>query len=266
MAAKASKVDKASKRVAFVTGAGRGIGRAIALALADKGHALVVGARSRDQIESLAKEIQSMQGAVLPVLLDVTQESSITKAVSIAQKEFGQIDILINNAGTAKSAPILKTELSLWNELIELNLTGTFLCTKAVLGGMMERGWGRVVNIASVAGKVGAPYISAYTASKHGVIGLTRALAAELAEKGVTVNAICPGYVNTPLTDKNIQNIVDRTGRSAKDTRSFLEGLSPQKRMIEPEEVAALALYLCSEEASGINGQAINLDGGAVQS
>jgi NAD(P)-dependent dehydrogenase (short-subunit alcohol dehydrogenase family) len=176
----------------------------------------------------------------------------------------GGPDILVNNAGVAESAPLTKTPDEMWRRHIEINLSGTFYCTRAALPAMIERGWGRVINVASVAGKTGAPYIAAYSASKHGVLGLTRSAALEVATKGVTVNAICPGYVDTDMTTRALENIEATTGRSAAQSLEAIRNTSPQRRLIEPEEVAALALLLASHEGRGINGQAINVDGGGV--
>jgi NAD(P)-dependent dehydrogenase (short-subunit alcohol dehydrogenase family) len=173
-------------------------------------------------------------------------------------------DILVNNAGIAESAPLAKTGDDLWHRHLAINLTGTFYCTRAALPEMLERGWGRVINVASIAGKTGAPYIAAYAASKHGVLGLTRSVALEVAAKGITVNAICPGYVDTDMTTRGIENVTAKTGRSADQALEVIKKMSPQNRLITVEEVAALALLLASEEGRGINGQAINIDGGTV--
>ena len=181
------------------------------------------------------------------------------------KEKFGRgPDILVNNAGIAESAPFLKTDRVMWERHLGINLGGTLRCTQAMLPEMIERGWGRVINIASIAGKTGAPYISAYSASKHAVLGLTRSLALEVAEKGITVNAICPGYVDTEMTSRGIENIVAKTGKSAGDALAVLKRSSPQNRLVTAEEVAALALLLATHEGRGINGQAINVDGGTV--
>jgi NAD(P)-dependent dehydrogenase (short-subunit alcohol dehydrogenase family) len=173
-------------------------------------------------------------------------------------------DILVNNAGVAESAPLIRTTDELWNRLLAINLTGTFYCTRAGLPPMIERGWGRVINVASIAGKIGAPYIAAYSASKHGVLGMTRSAALEVAAKGITVNAICPGYVDTEMTTRGVENITQKTGIAAERAMESITNMSPQKRLITSEEVAALALLLASEDGRGINGQAINVDGGTV--
>ena len=159
---------------------------------------------------------------------------------------------------------LVKTDDELWHRHLAINLNGTFYCTRAALPSMIERGWGRVINVASIAGKTGAPYVAAYSASKHGVIGLTRSVALEVATKGITVNAICPGYVDTEMTTRGIENITKKTRLSADEAMESIKKMSPQNRIIEPEEVAALALLLASEDGRGINGQAINVDGGSV--
>jgi 3-hydroxybutyrate dehydrogenase len=199
------------------------------------------------------------------VACDVSQSEHIEPAFAHIAEVFGRRpDILVNNAGIAESAPLLKTTDELWQRHLAINLSGTFYCTRAALPAMVERGWGRIINVASVAGKTGMPYIAAYAASKHGVLGLTRSVALEVATKGVTVNAICPGYVETAMAQHAIENITDKTGKPAAEARAILERLSPQQRLVTPEEVAALAILLASQEGRGINGQAINVDGGSV--
>jgi NAD(P)-dependent dehydrogenase (short-subunit alcohol dehydrogenase family) len=173
--------------------------------------------------------------------------------------------ILVNNAGIAGSAKLADTTDEMWDRMLRVNATGAFYCTRAVLPMMLQAKWGRVVNIASIAAKAGGLYIAAYTASKHALLGLTRAVAAEVAARGITVNAVCPGYVDTEMTDASAANISKRTGRSEQDARKVLEGFSPQGRLMTAPEVAALTTYLCSEVARGINGQSLVIDGGAVQ-
>ena len=173
-------------------------------------------------------------------------------------------DILVNNAGVAASAPLTRTTDEMWNRIIGVNLTGTFNCTRAALPHMLERGWGRVINIASIAGKTGAPYIAAYTASKHGVVGFTRAVATEVATKGITVNAICPGYVDTNMVRTAVDTITQKTGMDSEAALDTLKRMNPQQRLVTPDEVAGVAMLLVSDDGRGINGQAINIDGGAV--
>jgi 3-hydroxybutyrate dehydrogenase len=257
---------KLQDRIALITGGGRGIGRAIALAFAGEGASVAVAARSANQVAAVAREIAGRNSRdPLSLVCDVSDVSSVEQMFASVAEHFGRgPDIMVNNAGIAESAPITKTDDELWQRHLAINLSGTFYCTRAALPQMIERGWGRVINVASIAGKTGGPYISAYSASKHGVLGLTRSVALEVATKGITVNAICPGYVDTEMTTRGIENIAKKTRLSADEAMDSIRKMSPQNRIIEPEEVAALALLLASEEGRGINGQAINVDGGSV--
>jgi 3-hydroxybutyrate dehydrogenase len=257
---------KLENRIALITGGGRGIGRAIAVAFATEGAQVAVAARTFEQVEQVAREIaDKFSTRALPVVCDVSDVASVEKLFQDFNETFGRSpDILVNNAGIAESAPLTKTTDDLWQRHLAINLSGTFYCTRAALPQMIARGWGRVINIASIAGKTGAPYIAAYSASKHGVLGLTRSAALEVAAKGITVNAICPGYVDTDMTTRGIENITKKTGLSAAQAMESIKKMSPQNRIVEPEEVAALALLLASDEGRGINGQAINVDGGSV--
>jgi NAD(P)-dependent dehydrogenase (short-subunit alcohol dehydrogenase family) len=250
----------------LITGGGRGIGRAVALAFAREGASVVVAARTTEQVTSVAEEIEQECGTkALAVSCDVASAESVARMFDEGDALFGRRpDILVNNAGIAESAPLVKTTDELWHKHLNINLSGTFYCTRSALPAMVERGWGRIINIASIAGKTGAPYIAAYSASKHGVLGLTRSVALEVATRGITVNAICPGYVETLMTERAIENITNRTGRSESDARATIEHMSPQNRLVTPEEVAELALLLASEEGRGITGQAINIDGGSL--
>jgi 3-hydroxybutyrate dehydrogenase len=251
-------------RVALVTGGGRGIGRAIALALARAGFDVAVVARSRESVERVAGEISALGRRSQAALCDVTRASEVDAAVAGVRQTLGPIEILVNNAGIADSAPLAKLDEAQWDRTMAVNLKGTYLCTRAVVGEMIARGSGRIINVASIAGRVGFAYTSAYCASKHGVLGFTRAVALELARKGITVNAICPGWVDTELTVSTIARIVEATGRSPEDARRTLEAMSPQHRLIRPEEVAAVAVFLASDAAAGITGQGIDVDGGEV--
>ena len=251
---------------AVVTGGGRGIGAAVARALAEEGASVVVSARSQDEIEAVAEELRADGHAAWAVPCDVTDPAQVFGLAEAGGEHLGQADILVNNAGTVTSAPLKALTLELWNRILAVNATGVFLCTKAFLPGMVERGWGRVVNVASIAGKTGGPYISAYSASKHAVIGFTRSVAAEVATSGVTVNAVCPGYVDTPMTDRSVDRIVEKTGADPEAVRETMRRTSPQNRLMEPEEVALAVVNLCHPGAKGINGQAIVVDGGGVQS
>jgi 3-hydroxybutyrate dehydrogenase len=257
---------KLENRIALITGGGRGIGRAIALAFAQEGAQIVVAARTLAQVESVAREVHDQfQMKAVPVACDVSDVSSVTMMFEQTTNVLGRgPDILVNNAGIAESAPIGKTDDELWNRHLAINLSGSFYCTRAALPAMAERGWGRIINIASIAGKTGAPYIAAYSASKHGLLGLTRSTALEVAAKGITANAICPGYVDTEMTIRGVENITRKTGRSAEEAMEAIRRMSPQNRLVTSEEVAALALLLASEEGGAINGQAINVDGGSV--
>jgi NAD(P)-dependent dehydrogenase (short-subunit alcohol dehydrogenase family) len=225
-----------------------------------------VAARTRAQVDSVAAEVASAFGVeTLAIECDVANAESVIRAFAQVSEKFGRgPDILVNNAGIAETSPFLKTDEAMWQRHLEVNLTGTFRCTRAVLPGMIARGCGRIINIASIAGKTGAPYIAAYSASKHGVLGLTRSLALEVGASGITVNAICPGYVDTEMTSRGIENIVAKTGKSADDALMVLKRASPQNRLVTAEEVASLALLLASDDGRGINGQGINVDGGTV--
>jgi NAD(P)-dependent dehydrogenase (short-subunit alcohol dehydrogenase family) len=259
---------KLTNKLALVTGGGRGIGRAIALQFAREGARVGVAARTLSQVEEVANEIREETGVdTLALVCDVSGVDNVSEMFANFRRSLGRDpDILVNNAGIAESATLDKTTDELWHRHLEINLSGTFYCTRAALPSMLSNGWGRVINIASIAGKTGAPYISAYAASKHGVMGLTRSLAAEVGAKGITVNAICPGYVDTDMVSRGIERITKRTGRSAEEALETLKKMSPQNRLVTSEEVAALALLLASEDGRGINGQGLNIDGGTILS
>lgn len=247
---------------ALVTGAGRGIGEAIVHALAQSGAHVVVSARTRSAIDRVAAAAVEMGARAFAIPCDVTDEASVASLAVEARTQAGPVDILVNNAGSASSAPIAKVTLEEWSRLMAVNATGTFLVTRAFLPDMMSRGYGRVINVASISGLVGARYVSAYTAAKHAVVGFTRAAAAEAAANGVTVNAVCPGYVDTPMTDASVANIEKKTGKSAREARGFLESLSGHGRLVTPEEVADAVLWLAGDGAASVNGATIPIDGG----
>jgi 3-hydroxybutyrate dehydrogenase len=252
-------------RVALITGGGRGIGRSIALAFAHEGADVAVTARTPTEIAAVAEEVTGLGRQAYAVPCDVTEKSSVIRMATAVHERFGRVDLLVNNAGTGRSAPFFKTDLDMWNQMLALNATSMYLVTQAVLKGMLERKYGRVINLVSTAGKIPFRYCTAYVASKHAALGFTRALALEVAGSGVTVNAICPGWVgSTGLFEETIANIVKTTGRDATVAVKALADMSPLKRVMEPEEIAYVALMLASDEAGGINGQGINVCGGSV--
>ncbi|HEX9736956.1 MAG TPA: SDR family NAD(P)-dependent oxidoreductase [Thermoanaerobaculia bacterium] len=250
---------------AVVTGGGRGIGAAVARGLAAAGAAVVVAARSRDEIGETAARLRAAGHRAWSVAADVSDPEQVAALHRQAEEKLGGVDVLVNNAGITSSEPFRDVRLEDWNRLFAVNVTGTMLCTQAFLPGMLERGWGRVVNIASVAGTTGSAYLSAYSAAKHAVVGLTRSVALEVATRGVTINAVCPAYVETDMTAYAVERFTKLLGSSPEETREMILNKSPQRRIFNPEEVAYLVLTLCDPRAYGVNGQAIVLDGGALQ-
>ena len=249
-----------SGRHAVVTGGGRGIGAAIAAALAAAGAKLTLMGRTLALLEEKAAALPAARA----IACDVTDEQAVAAAFAEAAEAFGPVAILVNNAGGAASAPLARTSLELFRQMLDVNLVSAFLCSRAVLPDMLAQGFGRIVNVASVAGLKGAPYISAYAAAKHGVVGLTRALAMETAGKGITVNAVCPSYTETDMARRAVDNIVERTGRSAAEAEAALVEKNPQGRLIRPDEVASTVLWLCAPGSEAITGQAIAIAGGEV--
>jgi len=243
-------------KLALVTGGGRGIGAACAKGLAAAGARVIVCGRTQADLEAVAKET----GGVA-IVADVGDRAATDKLVAALP---GRIDILVNNAGIAESAPLEKTTDGLWDRILEVDATAPFRLVRALAPGMVKAGWGRIVNVASNAGVSGYGYSSAYCAAKHAMVGFTRALAIDLAKTGVTINALCPGWVHTKMSDDAIARIAAKTGRSVDEARASLESMSPQKRMIQPDEVAHAALMLCADGARGIHGQTIVIDGGAI--
>jgi len=248
-------------RHVVVTGAARGIGAAIARSLAAEGARLSLMGRRREPLQQLA---DTLPGEHAVVVADVADADSVNAAFAQARAALGPVAILVNNAGQAESAPFHKTTLQLWQQMIGVNLTGSFLCAQAALPDMLQAKWGRVINIASTAGQKGYPYVSAYVAAKHGVVGLTRSLALEVAKKGVTVNAVCPGYTETDILRESIANVVAKTGRSEAEAMAEFAAGNPQQRIVQPEEVADAVRWLCGEAAGSINGQSISVSGGEV--
>jgi NAD(P)-dependent dehydrogenase (short-subunit alcohol dehydrogenase family) len=251
-----------SGKHALVTGGSRGIGAAVVEML------LVHGARvtsvSRTGSPPGESVASGSREALHHVSADVTDAESVRKAFESARERFGEIAILVNNAGQAASAPFLKTDPALWRRMMAVNLDGTFHCTQAALAGMLAAGWGRIINVASTAGLTGYGYVTAYCAAKHGVVGLTRALAVEVATKGVTVNAVCPGFTDTDIVKETVANIVAKTGRTAEQAQAELASRNPQKRLVRPEEVANTVAWLCLPGSEAITGQAIAVAGGEV--
>jgi NAD(P)-dependent dehydrogenase (short-subunit alcohol dehydrogenase family) len=248
-----------------VTGGGRGAGEAIARSLAEAGAAVLVTARTAAQVERVARDIEAADGRGWAATCDVTDEGSVEALAETALRTLGGVDILVNNAGVAMSSSIQATRLEDWERVFAVNVRGTFLCTRAFLPGMVERGWGRVVNIASTAGLKGDRYMAAYASSKHAVLGFTRSVAAEAARAGVTANAVCPGYLDTDMTRESIARIMQKTGRSTDEALEAILAVNPQRRLIAPAEVAAVVRLLCGAGGAGINGEAITIDGGELR-
>jgi NAD(P)-dependent dehydrogenase (short-subunit alcohol dehydrogenase family) len=258
-------MDTLSGRHALVTGAGSGIGAAIAAALAQAGAAVSIVGRQRDALDAVAARLPKAAS----IIADVTQEEDCAAMIAAAHKAFGPVDIVIPNAGAANSKPFHKTDLRDWQQMVDVNLTGAFLTVKACMADVAREPapgspGGRVVFIASTAGLKGYPYVAAYCAAKHGVVGLARALATEFARKPVTINAICPGYTDTPLVASAVAEISARTGRSAEEATAELTRNNPQRRLIAPDEIAQTVLWLCSSAASSITGQTISVSGGEI--
>jgi 3-hydroxybutyrate dehydrogenase len=253
-------------KTAFVTGASRGIGRAIALEFARSGANVMLASRSVNDLETLAAEIRALGHKAIAIPCDLNEPSSLDAAVARAQSELGPIDVLVNNAGITQGVKFTQMTPELWARIMTINVESAVRLMQLTLDPMAARGWGRVINVASIAAKSGLRYSAAYNASKHALLGVTRSVALDYATKGVTVNAICPGWVLTPMAEETVQNIMQKTGRSRDEAVHSLVKDVPMGRMIEPLEVAALATFLASDQARGITGQGYNIDGGTVLS
>jgi NAD(P)-dependent dehydrogenase (short-subunit alcohol dehydrogenase family) len=250
-------------RHAVVTGASRGIGAAIAAALAADGVRVSLLGRDAGNLQRVSDHLGGAVGA-FPIVADITDPSSLRGAFDAARSHFGPVHLLVNNAGQAASAKFTDTDEALWSRLIAVNLTGTYLCTRHAVPDMLAQEFGRIVNIASIAGLRGAAYISAYASSKHAVIGLTRSLALEYATRNITVNAVCPGFVDTDIVKDAIANIKSKTGRNDSEALAALVATNPQRRLIEPREVADTVMWLCRPGSESVTGQSIVLAGGEV--
>ncbi|MBI4245458.1 MAG: SDR family oxidoreductase [Planctomycetes bacterium] len=247
---------KLNGKVAIVTGASSGIGKAIALLFSKEGAKIAICGRSKERLDETSRNLKESH---LSLTCDVTKEAEVNAFVDKVEERFGRIDILVNNAGDPTSMPISKMTLDFWNRIISANLTSVFLCTSACLPVMMRQRYGHIVNVASIVGKMGGKYISAYSAGKHGVLGFTRSVAIEVKDYGITINAVCPGFVDTPATDRNIENITQKTGMSPEEIRKFMAKENQSGKIITSEEVAMEVLNLAADETGKKNGEAIDL-------
>jgi NAD(P)-dependent dehydrogenase (short-subunit alcohol dehydrogenase family) len=256
-------MESIAGRVALVTGGGRGIGRAIALALARAGADVAVAARSVPEIEAVAAEVQALGRRSTFLPLDVLDRAALAASPAAVAAALGPVDVLVSCAGILQSGPVVRTADATWDGVLAVNVTAPFLLLRAALPGMLERRFGRVVNVASVAGRTGLRYGASYSASKHALVGLTRSAALEVGGRGVTVNAVCPGWVETRMMDDAVAAVCEATGRSPEEARAAMLAGVPGGRPSTPEEVADVAVLLASNGA--INGQAIVVDGGEIQ-
>jgi NAD(P)-dependent dehydrogenase (short-subunit alcohol dehydrogenase family) len=251
-------------KVVLITGGSGGLGRALAQAFVQAGNNVVLTARDGDKLRGAAQAMDQSQERVLAITCDVTNKEQVVALEERVRAHWGAVQILINNAGIARAVSFLDMTDLQWDEILRTNLTGTYHCCKVFLPAMIEAQWGRIINIGSTTSKVAYSQVSAYATSKHGLLGLTRSLALETARHGITVNAICPGYLDNELTRDNARRMAQKIGKSEAQILATFARSAPQNRLIEPEEVASLALFMASAKLAGMTGQAINVDGGAV--
>ena len=251
-------------KTAIVTGGGKGIGKSIALSLAREGCSVAVAGRTSSYLDEVAREINELGRDALAIVCDVANPQSVERLFEQLRQHWDSLDILVNNAGQNHSELLVRLDLDTWRRMLDINLTGTFLCSQAALRWMLQRRSGRIINIASIGAQIGIRYAGAYVAAKHGVLGLTRTMALEVAMSDITVNAICPGWVESDMVQGVIQTISAKTNVSPGQAREHLAKESPQQRLIRPEEIAFVTVWLSSDEARGITGQAINVSGGQV--
>lgn len=253
-----------SGKIVLITGGSGGLGRALAAGFVAQGCRVAISARSRESLQKSADELARNGGEVRAIACDVTERNEVKSLADEITRDWGAVQILINNAGIARAVSFADMPDGLWDDTLATNLTGSYNCCKVFLPAMVQAKWGRVINIGSTTAKVGYSHVTAYTASKHGLLGLTRSLALESARHGVTVNMICPGYLDDERTRENARVMAQKTGKSVDDIINLFAASAPQNRLIETEEVASLALLMASEKLGGMTGQAINVDGGAV--